>query len=198
MRTIVLLAAFLLASPLCGCVSVAVARPPAKTSGKTAATGSQQLDRLFADLRRTGSEDDAKPIEQQIETQFLESGSATVDLLMSRGASALGDDDPKAATALFKSVTRVAPNYAEGWHQWAQIQMLNGDDEGAMLSLQKTITLNPRQFRALSELAGMLDDYGDKKGALATYRKVQALDPHFQNVERQIRALSREVEGQGI
>ena len=35
-----------------------------------------------------------------------------------------------------------------------------------MVNLQKTIALNPRQFEAYAELAGMLEDYGDKAGAL--------------------------------
>ena len=55
-----------------------------------------------------------------------------------------------------------------------------------------------REFNALAHLADMLDDYGDKKGALATYRKVQALDPQNDAAKRAVRKLSREVEGEKI
>jgi Tfp pilus assembly protein PilF len=73
-----------------------------------------------------------------------------------------------------------------------------GDDQAAMMSLERTLALNPRQFEACAELAGMLEDYGDKSGALKLYRKAQELDPHLDGVARQVRKLTREVEGERI
>jgi len=78
------------------------------------------------------------------------------------------------------------------------VDAAGGNDAAAMLSLQKVISLNPRHFFAMAELAGMLEDYGDKKGALAMYRKALALDPHLEGADRAARALEKEVEGQGI
>lgn len=161
-------------------------------------TMAQQLDTLFADLAKAQSEEDAGPIETQIETLFLQSGSPTVDLLMTRTQSALKGGDTDTARKVIDSVTSLAPGFAEGWHMRAQLQMAAGDDAGALISLQKTITLNPREFNALARLADMLEDYGDKKAALATYRKVQKLDPTNDDVNRAVRKLSREVEGEKI
>ena len=58
--------------------------------------------------------------------------------------------------------------------------------------------LNPRQFEAMEQLGEMLEDYGDKAGALKMYRRAQALDPQLEGLQRHIDALSRAVEGQGI
>ena len=80
----------------------------------------------------------------------------------------------------------------------ATVDAAAGNDSAAMLSLQKVISLNPRHFGAMVELAGMLEDYGDKKGALALYRKALALDPQLEDAVRSARALEKEVEGQGI
>jgi hypothetical protein len=44
----------------------------------------------------------------------------------------------------------------------------------------------------------MLEDYGDKKGALTLYRKALALDPQLESASRSVRALEKAVEGQGI
>ena len=44
----------------------------------------------------------------------------------------------------------------------------------------------------------MLEDYGDKPGALKMYRAAQALDPQMEGLQRHIDSLSRAVEGQGI
>ncbi len=81
---------------------------------------------------------------------------------MARGSAALAGGDNATAKKLFASVTEIAPNFAEGWHARAQIQQQDGDDEAAMLSLQKVVTLNPRQFEAMSELGDMLEDYGNQ------------------------------------
>jgi tetratricopeptide (TPR) repeat protein len=81
------------------------------------------------------------------------------------------------ARKLLDSITRIAPDFAEGWHERGELLAATGDDEGAMISLERAVALNPREFAALAELASMLADYGDKKAALAMYRKALALDP---------------------
>jgi tetratricopeptide (TPR) repeat protein len=158
----------------------------------------KQLDKLFSSLAKAGSDEEAKPIEKQILGIFLQSGSPSIDLLMSRAGDALGAGDVATAKKLFESVTAIAPAYAEGWHQRARIEAAAGNDQAAMVNLQKTIALNPRQFEACAELAGMLDDYGDKTGALRMYRKAMALDPNLDDVARHVRELVRAVEGERI
>ena len=55
-----------------------------------------------------------------------------------------------------------------------------GDDTAALVSLQKVVLLNPRHFAALVELGDMLQDYGDKAGALKLYRRALDLDPQLE------------------
>ncbi len=78
------------------------------------------------------------------------------------------------------------------------MQAAAGDDAGAMLSLQRAVILNPRHFEALADLADMLEQYGDKPGALKLYRQALALDPQLAAAVRREKALAKEVEGQGI
>jgi thioredoxin-like negative regulator of GroEL len=125
-----------------------------------------ELDKLFGQLAQAQSAEDAKPIENRIAGLFRQSGSATIDLLMTRAETALGAQDNKAASQLLASVTSLAPRYAEGWHARAGMEAAANNDTAAMVSLQKTVQLNPRQFEAMAELASMLEDYGDKAGAL--------------------------------
>ena len=139
-----------------------------------------------------------KPPRPPLEVLFAQSGSASIDLLMARGTAALAGGDSGTAKKLFDSVTDLAPNFAEGWHEKAQLQVDAGDDEGAMISLQKTVTLNPCQFAAMSELGDMLEDYGNKDGALKMYKRALALDPQLEGAAKRVRTLDRAVEGQGI
>lgn len=156
------------------------------------------IDTLFAQLKQAQSPEEAKPIEDQIGLFFMQSGSASVDLLMTRGASALAGGDKDTARKLFDAVTDIAPDFAEGWHSRAALQLAANDNAGAMVSLQRAISLNPREFKAMSELADMLEDYGDKAGALKLYRRALLLDPKLEGADGHVKALETDVEGQRI
>jgi predicted TPR repeat methyltransferase len=117
---------------------------------------------------------------------------------MARATAATTDGDTGVAKRLFVSVTDIAPGYAEGWHARAQLEQESGDDEAAILALEKTIKLNPRQFAAYAELGDMLEEYGNKAGALKMYRRAIKLDPQLEGAARKVRQLERDVEGQGI
>jgi Flp pilus assembly protein TadD len=157
-----------------------------------------ELETLFGQLGKAVSPEEARPVEEKILAMFLESGSASVDLLMTRAAAALAYADTQTARRLLDVVTQVAPKYAEGWRQRGRLQAAVGDDEGAIVSLQKAVTLNPRQFAAMAELGAILSEYGDKRDALALLRKAMTLDRHFAGLDREVQKLTRDVEGERI
>jgi len=158
----------------------------------------RRIDTLFSQLAKADTPEDAHPIEQKIALLFRQSNSPSVDLLMSRAQSALEAKDEKTARKLLNAVTTIAPRYAEGWHSRAAVENQAGDDTAALISLQKAVQLNPRNFTALFELGAMLEDYGDKKGALKLYRRALALDPQMEGAARHVKGLERDVEGQAI
>jgi len=163
-----------------------------------AAAPQSPVDKLFAQLKTAETAEDAKPLETQILAAFLNSGSPSVDLLMTRAGTALAAGNKDVARHLYDNITDIAPRYAEGWHRRGLMQSENGEDGAAMVSLQRTVDLNPRHFEALTQLGEMLEDYGDKAAALKMYRRALALDPLFEGLQRHIDGLSRAVEGQGI
>jgi Flp pilus assembly protein TadD len=179
-------------------LSVSGAAPQPTPAKPAAPRQTPELQVLFGQLAKAGSPDEARPIEEKILTLFLESGSASVDLLMTRAAAALADGDADTARKILDMVTQIAPDYAEGWHQKGRLQAVAGDDEGAIISLQKAVTLNPRQFAALAELGAILSEYGDKRDALTILRKAMVLDHNFAGLDREVQKLSRDVEGERI
>jgi tetratricopeptide (TPR) repeat protein len=106
--------------------------------------------------------------------------------------------DYAVASQLLHKLTEVAPNFAEGWHQRAEVAAEREDFHDAMASLQKTLALQPRHFFALATLGSILEEFGDKARALAAYRKALALNPYLEGVPDRVRLLAREIEGQGI
>ena len=190
---------FILALAFAGTAQAAPISPNGSAPNPPHAPATQnELDALFGALARTRTPEDAKPIEEQILAHFIASTSPSIDLLMTRAGAALTGGDKPDARKLLDAITVVAPDYAEGWHQRGKMQAESGDDEGAIVSLNRTVTLNPRQFEAYAELGEVLLQENDKKDALRIMRKAVALDPHLDNLDHEIERLSREVEGEKI
>jgi Flp pilus assembly protein TadD len=176
----------------------AMALPAAANAPAQSAPPQSQIDMLFAKLAKAGSPEAAKPIEDQIMALFNQSGSPSIDLLMVHVAAAAHAGDTDTAKSLVVSITQIAPGYAEGWHQRAALAQSEKNDADALTYLQKTVTLNPREFAACQELGAILESYGDKKQALQYYRRALALDPFLEGLDGEIEKLSRDAEGEKI
>ena len=82
-------------------------------------TAQNDVDALFDALAQAPSTAAARPIVAKIQRKWMQSGSATVDLLMSRAGTAMKAKDNALALDLLDMVTRLAPDYAEGWNRRA-------------------------------------------------------------------------------
>lgn len=199
MRAALLLPLFLLSG-------LAVAQPAQKPVPKPAAPAEKPVPQskpvseadLLAQLKKAETPEAAHPIEEKLTAMFRPSGSPSVDLLMTRAETATAAGDKETARKLVDAVTSIAPKYAEGWHVRAAMESAADNDAAAMVSLQKTVQLNPNHFTAMVELGDMLQDYGDKTAALKLYRRALALNPQMEGADRKIRELTRSVEGQDI
>jgi Flp pilus assembly protein TadD len=181
--------------------SAAYAAPMQAPAPKPQAPAPKEVsseDKLLAQLKQVERAEDAHPIEQKLMAMFRASGSPSVDLLVTRVQAALSATDKATAKKLIDAVTTVAPTYAEGWHIRAGMEHAAGDDTAALVSLQKVVQLNPRHFRAMDELADLLEEYGDKAGALKLYRRALALNPHLPGATQKVRELTTRVEGRDI
>jgi tetratricopeptide (TPR) repeat protein len=188
MRVFAFAAALFLATPV-----LAANAPP-----QLAPYAIKQLDKLMPKLAKAGSPEAAKPIETQVLQLFNQSGSASVDLLMVRAASAAHAGDNDTSAKILESITDIAPGFAEAWHVRGMMAADADDDKAAIIYLNRAITLNPRQFQVYADLAGILAEYGDKKQALQYYRKALALDPHYEGLNERVQQLARQVEGEKI
>jgi tetratricopeptide (TPR) repeat protein len=173
-------------------------KPAAKPAAKPAQPQKPLTEaQLLEQLKKADSPEAAKPSEEKLAGLYRASGSPSIDLLMTR-ARAVALSDKKAARKLINAVTNIAPRYAEGWRTRAALESEMGEDAAAMVSLQKTVEINPRHFMALVELGDLLQEYGDKAQALKLYRQAAALNPQMEGAEMRIRELTRAVEGQDI
>jgi tetratricopeptide (TPR) repeat protein len=156
------------------------------------------LAELYERLSTAPSAEAAQPIMTAIEELWRISGSDTVDLLVARAERFIGEEDFDLALKILDAAADIAPEDAEVWHQRAVVHLRKKEPERALADLRRTLNIDPRHYRAMYELAGMLQELGAKKEALKTYREALMINPFLDDARRSVDALSREVEGQDL
>lgn len=190
----------------CGCVSLADDVPPAVsevpriaeqpgTGDLTEPDVKVRLDSLFARLKRESDAEAAKGIAGEIRTALTDSGSATVDLLMSRAAEAIAADKKAAAFDYLDQVIVLRPDYAEGWNLRATLHYALGNSRKAMSDLSHVLALEPRHLGALSGLAGILAAEGRDEAALRVWESYLKLYPVDRNAQDEARDLLEKLAG---
>ena len=140
----------------------------------------------------------ARPITESIEELWHNSGSDTVDLLLSRSERLIKDADLDVASEILDATIDLAPETAEAWHKRATVEFLRKDYESALSDIRRSLSLDPRNYRAMNDLGIMLEAAGEKKDALEAYRKALKANPFLDEARDAIKELAHEVEGQDI
>lgn len=171
------------------------------TAGKVVADGKQEeeadeLEVLFEQLASAEEPKAAASIARKIQIKWLESGSDTVDVLMSRAAAALQGKDYPLALDLLDVVVVLKPDFAEGWNRRATVFYMQKDLGRSLTDIERTLALEPRHFGALSGLGIIQRRIGKEDEALKTFRRALEIHPGLKNAKEQLEALEKEAEGE--
>ena len=153
---------------------------------------------LYALLATAEDEKTGQEISGVIERFWVFGHGDTVAVLMQRGSQAMAQKKEGLALKFFDAVVELAPDYAEGWHQRAVLNYSQNNFAGAMGDLRRVLALDPNHYKALEGLSRMLEETGQKAGALAAHRQLMAVNPFWPGAKERLRELEREAEGQGI
>lgn len=156
------------------------------------------LDSLFEQLAKAPNAQHAEVLEEAIWRVWTDSGSPSIDYLMGRGLTAMSEGEHGEALIYFTQTVTLAPGYAEGWSKRSALYYLMNDYQRALKDIEQVLRLEPRHFGALGGLAVLLNELGDKEGALQAYRKVLVIHPYLEGAQAAEKRLSEEVEGRGI
>ena len=156
------------------------------------------LAELYAQLSKAKDAEAAAPIVAAIQDLWRLSGSATVDLLMSRGERFAKGDDLDLGLEILDATVDMAPDEAEAWHLRAKVHYLQKDYALAIADLKHALDRDPNHFGAMNDLGVAYEAIGAKKEALEAYRKAIAVNPFLDEAKRAVEELRREVEGQDI
>jgi tetratricopeptide (TPR) repeat protein len=156
------------------------------------------LGELYDELGRAKNASDALPVTETIERIWHSSGSDTIDLLLSRAGSLVKGSDLDLAGQVLDAVVDLAPDNAEGFYQRAMLYFMQNDYQPALADLKRALVIDPQHYQALNGLGVLLQELGDKKGALEAFRKALQVNPFLDSARQRIEELSRSVEGQDI
>ncbi|PWK58040.1 hypothetical protein [Aminobacter sp. AP02] len=184
-------------------LAMAATFPPlpalAQTTGSSVVTKpDNQLDSLFAELKRERNEKAAERIASRISENWNRSGSASVDLMMLWSAQAIEAKKFDVALDFLDQVVTLQPQYAEGWNRRATVHFLMRNYRKSMADIERTLELEPRHFGALAGIAQIMATTGHDELALQGWQRVLAVYPMLRNAQNEVSRLSEELAGEGI
>ncbi len=141
-----------------------------------APVGSSRLDRLMRELGEAGP-DETPRLVGQVRAEWSKSGSAAIDLLLSRGQDALDAGDTAAAIEHLTAAIDHAPGFAEAYEARATAYYFTGRVGPALDDLRQALVLNPQHFGALKGFAVLLEEMKRPEAAREAWDAVLALVP---------------------
>ncbi|MES0881391.1 tetratricopeptide repeat protein [Roseibium sp. SCP14] len=154
------------------------------------------LDELYADLADADDPAKAERAAREIQRIWMDSGSDTVDVLMSRAGKAIQAEDHALALDLLDIVVVLKPSFAEGWNRRATVHYMREDFGKSLVDIERTLALEPRHWGALSGLAIIQRRLGFESEALETFRRAIKVNPGLENATKAIEDLEKEAEGE--
>lgn len=154
-----------------------------------------RLGDMFDRLADAETEDAANLVAEEIWALWLDSGSASVNLVLRRGANAQTKDDNATARLMYDHATVLQPEWAEAWARSSRLALEEEDFARAIGDAVRALSLEPRHFYALWTLGNVMERLGRPDEALEAYREAHALYPALQIVADRVDALEVELDG---
>jgi tetratricopeptide (TPR) repeat protein len=192
------LLALTLASPLHAQDALPAAVDPADAAKARPATPQERLDKLFADLKRERNERAAERVASRINDLWIQSGSASIDLMMGWSKDAMDKKKFDVALDFLDQVVTMDPDFAEGWNRRATAHFMMNNYAKSMADINRTLVLEPRHFGAIAGMAQILKATNHKDAALDAWQRVLEIYPMMRSAQTEVATLSEELVGEGI
>lgn len=155
-------------------------------------------EELFDKLKSASNDQEAAQPEADMLAALLESGSATVDLLMERANIAAQAGDLELTRALYDRVIILSPEFSEGWFQRSALFLQAENYPEALRDLNEVLRVEPRHFPAWYRTGAVLESLGSREEALAAFEKSIEIHPNFTLAKRAIARLSPSSQGPSL
>ncbi len=168
-------------------------QPPAAL--EAALSPAKTVDSLFASLKKERNAVKARSIANQIASEWNDSGSATINLLMQWAGEAADEKRNAAAYDFLDQAILLDPDYVQAPYRRAMVHFADGDTRKAMADINLTLEKEPRYFPALASLANILEASGRDDLALKAWERYLALYPADKDARKEAADLSEKLAG---
>jgi Flp pilus assembly protein TadD len=152
-----------------------------------------RLTQLFADLKATDTDFEARALEALIWSIWTTAPTEEARRLMAQGTQQLAANNPEAALETFTKLTQSAPHFAEAWNKRATTLYLLGRFQDSIDDIGQTLALEPHHFGALSGLAMCDTELHQTQNALNALTRALAVDPRLQGARQNIEVLRKQL-----
>ncbi len=168
------------------------------TPDSMASQTDDRLGALFARLQSTDSKSEASALTSLIWRIWLQSENDLVNDLMSEGINEMSGRNYTEALAAFTKVVKTDPDFAEGWNKRATVYYLMGEYKASVRDIDRTLTLEPRHFGALSGLGLISLAVGNDRAALRAFEAALKVNPHLPAAQAHVEELRQRLQDRPI
>ena len=143
----------------------------------TADQRDERLDPLFDALAESDDAQQSRALLRDINQIWVEHPDPEVQQLVLLGSHLLQVGARREATGIFEMVTRLAPDYAEGWNRLATSLYYRGLNAEALEPTQQTLALEPRHYGAIWGIAMIHRSLGQEDMARRYFQLAFAIAP---------------------
>jgi tetratricopeptide (TPR) repeat protein len=173
------------------------AKPPGASIPDDPVKRARLLKDLYAFLATAEDQEAANQIAEAIERVWMSAAGDTVLVLLDRAVKSAASERPDLALSMLDTVTRIAPDFPEGFNRRAYVYYSLNEYERALGDLRRVLAMEPNHYKALEGLGQILRDTDQKKAALEVYRRLVLIHPFAQGAKSTLEELERTVAGQG-
>jgi len=155
-------------------------------------------EELFEKLKNAEGEREVALAEADVLAAWMDSGSATVDLIMSRADEAVAAGDMEHARALYDRAILIKPDFPEAWNRRAALFLADDKFDEALRDLNEVLTLEPRHFGAWTGLGFIMEQLGAEKEALEAFEEALKIHPNLQAAKQSAAKLKPKTSGQAL
>lgn len=160
---------------------------------KPAEQRAEQLDVLFAELRRPGVR--GGEVEERIWALWSASDSPTAEVLLGQAKQAIEDGAPAEALSILNRLIGASPDFAEAWNKRATLYFMMKKDDAALADITHVLELEPRHFGALAGKGMIFERQKKYAAAREAYEEALAVNPTLEQVKAALKELDRVEQG---
>ena len=158
----------------------------------------ERLDELFDELSRTRSPSAARLIEGRIWSEWMQSGSRTIDFLMGAAARAAQGGNHALAFDHLDHIIVLVPDYAEAWNRRATLHFMVGSYDASVRDIEETLSREPRHFGALSGLGQIMLRLDRPSDAREAFQRTLDVYPANRNAQNALAEIEETLSGEPL